>query len=89
MPRWKAGCEDGNLGIPRDSSIFSDHRAVRLKRGVAMVEAGNTGDKRARRHGDSAIAHVLAYAASCDAGAITEYAYHPVRREDTRRGRLP
>ena len=89
MPRWKAGFEDGTLVIPRDSNIISDHRAVRLKRGVAMVEAGNTGDKRARRHGDSAIAHVLAYAASCDAGAITEYAYHPVRRDDTMRGRLP
>jgi phage FluMu gp28-like protein len=86
MPPWKAGFEDGTLEIPRNADIIADHRAVRLKRGVAMIEAGNTGDKRARRHGDSAIAHVLAYASSRDDKAFVEYAYHPVTRKDTLRG---
>jgi phage FluMu gp28-like protein len=77
MPRWKAAFEDGTVMLPRDADIISDHRAIKLVKGVARVPEGDTsgGRGKGRRHGDSAIAHVLAHAASCT--DIVEYAYEP------------
>lgn len=63
MPPWKAAFEDGNILIPRDADVISDHRAVKLVHGIAQLPKGDSGGK-AKRHGDSAIANVLANAAS-------------------------
>jgi len=77
MPRFKAAFEDGTVLLPRDADIISDHRAIKLVKGVARVPEGDTsgGRGKGKRHGDSAIAHVLAHAASCT--DIVEYAYEP------------
>lgn len=64
-PKAKAAWEDGLFDLPRHREVIEDLRTVRVIRGVARVpdirqKAGQT----IRRHGDAAIAAVLAYAAS-------------------------
>ncbi len=78
MPRYKAAFEDGAIELPRDADILADHRAIVLEQGIAKV-----GDSRFRgadgmpRHGDSAVAAALAFAASRMETA--EIAYTPVK----------
>ncbi len=72
--KFKAAFEDGLTELPRDDAVFLDHRAIKLVRGVAHVErqakATGKGEDAAKgkaggqRHGDSAIAHWMAYVAS-------------------------
>lgn len=70
MPRYKAAFEDGRIWIPRSDDVLSDHRAVKVVRGVPRLPQGKTDDK-AERHGDTAIAGALAWTASeSDAGPI-------------------
>ena len=76
MPPWKAAFEDATILIPRDADVISDHRAVKLVRGIAQLPKGDSGGK-AKRHGDSAIANVLANAAS--RAEVMEYAYEPAQ----------
>jgi phage FluMu gp28-like protein len=64
MPPWKAAIEDAMLTLPRDREIVDDLRMVKLVRGVARVPQRRQTDEGAQRHGDAAIASVLAYAAS-------------------------
>ncbi len=63
MPKYKAAYEDRLITVPRHDDVLEDHRAIRLVRGVPRVPEGKT-DKKGKRHGDSAIAIALAYAAS-------------------------
>ena len=67
MPRFKAGFEDQTTIMPKDVDVLADHRVIRLVRGVPVIprasEGGGKGEDKkqdAKRHGDSAIAHVLA-----------------------------
>lgn len=59
FPRYKASFEDRLTTIVRHDDVLEDHRAVRLVRGVPRVPEGKT-DKKGERHGDSAIAGLLA-----------------------------
>jgi phage FluMu gp28-like protein len=59
FPRYKASLEDRLTTIVRHDDVLEDHRAVRLVRGVPRVPEGKT-DKKGERHGDSAIAGLLA-----------------------------
>ena len=79
--KFKAAFEDGLTELPRDDEIFLDHRSIKLVRGVAHVQrqvvGSGKGEDAARgkagkqRHGDSAIAHWMAYVASLiDVGEI-------------------
>lgn len=85
MPKLKAGLQDGTLtSLPRDDAIRDDLRAIALVQGVPMVPRQNTasagaraaaaesGDsKHGRRHGDAAIAFLMAeYAFHREAGEI-------------------
>ncbi len=72
MPPWKAAFEDATIVLPRDRDVLTDHRAVQLVRGIAKV-VERSGDKGEKRHGDSAIACVLAHAASRGDVAVYEY----------------
>lgn len=73
MPLFKAAFEDGGTVVPADVETFNDHRAIKLVRGVPTIvrETKNTGKgedagkgQRKKRHGDSAVAHLLAFVAS-------------------------
>jgi len=59
FPKYKAGFEDRTTTIIRHDDVLEDHRAVKLMRGVPRVPQGKT-DKAGERHGDSAIAGLLA-----------------------------
>lgn len=59
FPKYKAGLEDRTTTLIRHDDVLEDHRAVQLVRGVPRVPPGKT-DKRGERHGDSAIAGLLA-----------------------------
>lgn len=66
MPPMKAAFEDRTMELPRDADTLDDMRAIKLVRGVPMVPRD---DRRAgadgrQRHGDTAVAAVLAHAAS-------------------------
>lgn len=66
FPRYKAGLEDRTTVLIRHDDVLEDHRAVKLVRGVPRVPDGKT-DLKGQRHGDSAIAGLLAdVAASAD-----------------------
>ena len=63
---FKAALEDGTLdGIPRDEDILADLRAFELIKGVPRIpDARTKGSDGNKRHGDAAIAFVLAHYAS-------------------------
>ena len=63
---FKAALEDGTLdAIPKDEDILTDLRAFELVRGVPRIPDVRTkGQDGKKRHGDAAIAFVLAYYAS-------------------------
>ena len=65
FPKYKRAYEDRNIAVPVSEDIIADHRLVVLNKGVPSVS-----DKRVKgsdgkyRHGDSAVAGVLAWAAA-------------------------
>ena len=63
---FKAALEDGTLdAIPKDEDILTDLRAFELVRGVPRIPDVRTkGQDGKKRHGDAAIAFVLAHYAS-------------------------
>ncbi|MGM0913748.1 MAG: hypothetical protein ACQEXC_00510 [Pseudomonadota bacterium] len=70
MPPFKAAFEDAGIEIPRDRDTGDDLRALEVIKGVPKLPDAKTGAK-GDRHGDAAIALVLAHAASLsDAVAI-------------------
>jgi phage FluMu gp28-like protein len=61
----KAAFEDGTIEIPLDDDHLTDLRALQLVRGVPRVpDVRSTGKDGLKRHGDAAVAYLLAYAAS-------------------------
>lgn len=72
MPRYKAAYEDRQISIPKHDDIVEDHRAIRMVNGVPRVPKGKT-DKKGDRHGDSAIAMVMAYNKSQNTTAPIDY----------------
>ena len=64
MPPWKAAIEDSMLTLPMDREVHDDLRMVKLVRGVARIPERRRSAEGEQRHGDAAIASVLAYAAS-------------------------
>lgn len=68
---FKAALEDGTLdGLPRDEDILTDLRAFELVKGVPRIPDTRTkGQDGKKRHGDAAIAFVLAHYASRELNA--------------------
>jgi len=88
FPKYKAAFEDRGLTIVRHDDVLEDHRAVRLVRGVPRVPQGKT-DKKGERHGDSAIAGLLAdYRSRQDIAGPIEFESTGRRRSFTRLGRF-
>ncbi len=70
MPKYKAQLEDRTTTLIRHDDVLEDHRAVEFVRGVPRVPDSKT-DKAGVRHGDSAIAGMLAnMAADTDRGPV-------------------
>jgi len=68
----KTAFEDDMIEIPADAEIVADLRLVQVKGGVPFMPALKSGVKK-DRHGDSAVALMLAYSAS--RSALHEYDY--------------
>ncbi|MCL2609887.1 MAG: hypothetical protein FWD94_08305, partial [Treponema sp.] len=79
FPKLKGRMEDGTTTIPDDPLIRDDFRVVGLKAGVPCV-LERSGGLRERRHGDAAIAKLMAvFAATEDgAGGYQPMTYEPV-----------
>jgi len=62
MPPFKAAIEDRTVNAPKDADVMTDLRSIKSERGVAKVpdSARTRGSDGSMRHGDTAIALVLA-----------------------------
>jgi len=82
-PKWIAAFEDGTTFVPDDLDVYNDHRAVKRDKGVSIIvredritvkgEDGKTVSK--KRHGDSAVAHLLCHHAAQE--EVMSYGYTP------------
>lgn len=72
FPPYKQALEDNSLLIPGGEDVIADHRRVVLDKGSPKMDEGkDKGSDGGQRHGDSAVAGVLAHAATrCDAGPV-------------------
>lgn len=85
MPPFRAALEDAHFEIPRNADVKADLRALQIVRGVPKLTDKKTkGAHGEQRHGDSAIALVLAHAASCIDAAPIEF--QSAGRRDTTAG---
>ena len=82
-PHFKAALEDGDIeNMPADQDVMEDHRAFVLINGVARIPAmGKSNSNNKDRHGDSAIAHLLADYAAKNPSAPIEFTALPTRAE--------
>ncbi len=79
MPRLKAAFEDDRIRLPRDADILDDLRAIQVVKGIPRLPEGKT-DKNAKRHGDAAIAIVMALFAAQNLAAPIEWQPAPDRK---------
>ncbi len=69
FPKYKAGFEGRHFNLPVSEDIIADHRRVILDKGVPrMDDKRDKGEDGLQRHGDSAIAGVLSWAATYQEG---------------------
>jgi len=80
FPKLKGRMEDGTTNIPDDPFIRDDFRVVGLKAGVPCV-LERSGGPRERRHGDGAIAKLMAVFAALEdeASGYQPMTYDPVQ----------
>lgn len=65
FPRYRTAYEDHSINVPMSEDIVLDHRRVRLTNGQPSMDAGrDKGSDGQNRHGDTAVAGVLAWAAT-------------------------
>jgi len=89
MPPFKAAIEDGKLVLPSDADVLADLRCIVMEKGVAKVpdNARVKGSDGRDRHGDAAVALVLATFAVLSIGFVhIEYegvAKRGISREDS------
>lgn len=79
----KSAFETDAIEIPADADIASDLRLVTVKAGVPHVPALKSGEKK-DRHGDAAVALMMAYAATRANVSIIDYESARTLRESTR-----
>lgn len=82
-PHFKSSLEDGYIeNMSADQDMIEDHRAFVMVNGMARIPAmGKTNSTNKDRHGDSAIAHLLADFASNHPSAPIEFTSLPSREE--------
>lgn len=74
FPPYKAALEDQSIEVAKGEDVISDHRRVILKNGYPAVDDGrDKGSDGEYRHGDGAIARVLAWAATSNDAAPIEF----------------
>ncbi|MEQ8396433.1 hypothetical protein [Thalassobaculum sp.] len=70
MPKLKGAFEDGSLEeMPADSEVVDDLMAVEVIDGIPRIPNKRTKGDTGKRHGDAAVAIVLAYEAASRIGS--------------------
>ena len=94
FPKYRSAYEDRTILVPKSEDVIADHRRVVLNQGSPKMSDGrDRGSDGMYRHGDSAVAGLLAYAAALEetepaAGASIETGKNfglPTRMENRRR----
>lgn len=69
FPKYRAAYEDRSIIVPRSEDIIADHRRVVLDKGRPRMDDGrDKGSDGEQRHGDSAVAGLLAWMATLQEG---------------------
>ncbi|TVO70891.1 hypothetical protein FHP88_15670 [Sedimenticola selenatireducens] len=69
FPKYKSAYEGRNITVPKSEDIIADHRRVVLHKGRPHMDDGrDKGSDGMPRHGDSAVAGLLAWMAALDEG---------------------
>ena len=90
FPPLKAAFDDAQIVIPRDRDVRADLRAVTVRNGIPQVLPGNTSsDKSRQRHGDAAIAILLAHVAARQPVQVYEYTDIPRHAQTDRQSWQP
>jgi phage FluMu gp28-like protein len=78
MPPYIEAFSDGTIVLPRDEDVLRDHQALQYVGGIIKVPDDHSakGADGQNRHGDTAVAGALAYAAS--RADFQEYDYRPI-----------
>src|SRR5216117_2905017 len=82
FPKLKAAIEDKTTTLPRDVDVIGDHRLVQVAKGVPQIPSSvrRRGSDGHDRHGDAAMAHLLAhYASERDVAPIEFHALGKIR----------
>ena len=67
FPKYKSAYEDRTIHVPKSEDVIADHRRVVLHQGSPKMSDGrDRGSDGMYRHGDSAIAGLMAYAAALE-----------------------
>lgn len=84
FPKYRQAYEGRNLVVPKDEDIIADHRQVVLRAGQpGMSDARHKGSDGQYRHGDSAVAGLLAYVATQQEGEPAAGATVPPAPQET------
>lgn len=73
FPKLKARFEDKTIIIPKDADILQDFRTVKVIKGVPKISDIRSSDKTGKRHGDSAVACLLANYSRDELGIYEEW----------------
>ncbi|MDP2548074.1 hypothetical protein [Oceanobacter sp. 4_MG-2023] len=82
MPKLKAEFEDGNLIIPQHQDMLDDLNKIKVVNGIPKIDKGRDqkgGGK--TRHGDAAVALVMAVRASWMEGAAIDFTPMPSKQD--------
>lgn len=81
FPDYRAALEDRSFILPGGENVVADHRLVVLKAGFPGISSDHVkGTDGENRHGDSAVAGVLAHAAT--KADLVEYGYQSASTDD-------
>lgn len=69
FPKYKSAYEDKSIIVPKSEDVIADHRRVILVKGNPKMDDGrDKGSDGKQRHGDSAVAGLLSWAATLQEG---------------------
>ncbi|MBI1397059.1 MAG: hypothetical protein GC151_13870 [Betaproteobacteria bacterium] len=67
-PKYKAALEELSIALAFSEAGIADHRRIVMRNGYPTVDDGEDTEKDGKRHGDSAIARLLAWMATLEGG---------------------
>jgi phage FluMu gp28-like protein len=81
FPIYKDALQSQEIEIPASADVMEDHRCVCRVKGIPKIVENQKTEGKKKRHGDSAIAGLMAVYAVNEIAGLYEYAYHPVKKD--------